>query len=45
MDCAHLLFLGETRYRELKQRWGQVFRAEYGAEAYDILRRLDWINS
>lgn len=35
-------FLSETRYRELKQRWGQVFRADMGAEAfYDILRRLD----
>src|SRR5574337_969458 len=30
------------RYRELKQRWGQVFRADMGAEAfYDILKRLD----
>ncbi|HWQ84727.1 MAG TPA: DNA-directed RNA polymerase subunit beta', partial [Anaerolineales bacterium] len=29
-------------YRELKSRWGQVFRADMGAEAfYDILRRLD----
>jgi DNA-directed RNA polymerase subunit beta' len=35
-------FLSETRYRELKQRWGQVFRADMGAEAfYDISRRLD----
>ena len=35
-------FLTETRYRELKSRWGQVFRADMGAEAfYDILRRLD----
>ncbi len=35
-------FLSETRYRELKTRWGQVFRADMGAEAfYDILRRLD----
>ncbi len=35
-------FLSESRYRELKQRWGQVFRADMGAEAfYDILRRLD----
>ncbi len=35
-------FLTESRYRELKQRWGQVFRADMGAEAfYDILRRLD----
>ncbi len=35
-------FLTESRYRELKQRWGQVFRADMGAEAFfDILRRLD----
>jgi DNA-directed RNA polymerase subunit beta' len=35
-------FLSETRYRDLKSRWGQVFRADMGAEAfYDILRRLD----
>jgi len=35
-------FLSESRYRELKSRWGQVFRADMGAEAfYDILRRLD----
>ena len=35
-------FLSEPRYRELKTRWGQVFRADMGAEAfYDILRRLD----
>nr|HMN60231.1 DNA-directed RNA polymerase subunit beta' [Anaerolinea sp.] len=35
-------FLTESRFRELKQRWGQVFRADMGAEAfYDVLRRLD----
>ena len=35
-------FVSEGRYRELKSRWGQVFRADMGAEAfYDILRRLD----
>ncbi len=35
-------FLSESRFRELKARWGQVFRADMGAEAfYDILRRLD----
>ena len=35
-------FLSESRYRELKSRWGNVFRADMGAEAfYDILRRLD----
>ncbi|HEY9086982.1 MAG TPA: DNA-directed RNA polymerase subunit beta', partial [Anaerolineaceae bacterium] len=38
-------FLSESRFRELKGRWGQVFRADMGAEAfYDILRRLDLEN-
>jgi DNA-directed RNA polymerase subunit beta' len=42
LDLHPLTFMGETRYRELKSRWGQVFRADMGAEAfYDILRRLD----
>ncbi len=45
MNCMELrpfTFLSESRYRELKSRWGQVFRADMGAEAfYDILRRLD----
>ena len=41
-DLRVFTFLSETRFRELKQRWGQVFRADMGAEAfYDILRRLD----
>ncbi len=41
-DLKPFTFLSETRYRELKQRWGQVFRADMGAEAYyDILKRLD----
>jgi len=35
-------FLSEARYRDLKSRWGQVFKADMGAEAFqDILRRLD----
>jgi len=35
-------FLSENRYRELKSLWGQVFRADMGAEAfYDVLSRLD----
>ena len=39
---TQMMFLGETRYRELKSGWGQVFRADMGAEAfYDILQRLD----
>ena len=42
VDLRPLTFMGETRFRELKARWGQVFRADMGAEAfYDILRRLD----
>jgi len=42
LELRPLTFMGETRYRELKARWGQVFRADMGAEAfYDILRRLD----
>jgi DNA-directed RNA polymerase subunit beta' len=42
MELRPFTFLGEIRYRELKQRWGQVFHADMGAEAfYDILRRLD----
>jgi len=42
LELRPLTFMGETRYRELKQRWGQVFRADMGAEAfYDILRRID----
>jgi DNA-directed RNA polymerase subunit beta' len=42
LDLRPLTFMGETRYRELKSRWGQAFRADMGAEAfYDILRRLD----
>ncbi|OGO19128.1 MAG: DNA-directed RNA polymerase subunit beta', partial [Chloroflexi bacterium RBG_16_48_8] len=37
-----LQFLGETRYRELKTKWGQVFRADMGAEAfYEILQQMD----
>jgi len=42
MELHPFTFLGETRYRELKSRWGQVFRADMGAEAfYEILHRLD----
>lgn len=41
-DLKHLTFMGENRYRELRSRWGQVFRADMGAEAfYDILERID----
>ncbi len=42
LELRPFTFLSEIRYRELKQRWGQVFRADMGAEAfYDILKRLD----
>jgi len=41
-DLRPLTFMGENRYRELRSRWGQVFRADMGAEAfYDILERID----
>jgi DNA-directed RNA polymerase subunit beta' len=42
LEIQPLSFIGESRYRELKTRWGQVFRAEMGAEAFfEILRNLD----
>jgi len=42
LELRPLTFMGENRFRELKSRWGQVFRADMGAEAfYDILKRLD----
>lgn len=42
LELRPLTFMGETRYRDLKSRWGQVFHSDMGAEAfYDILRRLD----
>ncbi len=42
LDLQTLTFMGEPRFRELRSRWGQVFRADMGAEAfYDILKRLD----
>lgn len=42
LDLQPLHFMGESRYRELRSRWGQVFRADMGAEAFfDILKRLD----
>ncbi len=37
-----MMFLGEQHYRELRSKWGQVFRADMGAEAfYEILKGLD----
>ncbi|MEK6754024.1 MAG: DNA-directed RNA polymerase subunit beta' [Chloroflexota bacterium] len=42
LELRPFTFISEIRYRELKQRWGQVFRADMGAEAFfDILERLD----
>src|SRR3990170_386177 len=42
LSVRPMMFLGETRYRELKAKWGQVFRADMGAEAfYDILQQMD----
>jgi len=41
-ELAVLQFLTESRYRELKQRYGNVFQADMGAEAfYKILQGLD----
>jgi len=37
-----LQFLSEPRYRELRQRYGQVFKADMGAEALlEILKTMD----
>ena len=42
LSIKPMMFLGEARFRELKSRWGQVFRADMGAEAfYEILQRLN----
>ncbi|RLC67603.1 MAG: DNA-directed RNA polymerase subunit beta' [Chloroflexi bacterium] len=42
LGLAELQFLGEPRLRELKSKWGQVFKAGMGAEAfYEIMRDLD----
>ena len=42
VDLQPFDFLSEVRYRELKSRWGQIFRADMGAEAFfDILQRID----
>ncbi len=41
-DLEVLQFLSENRYRELKSKYGSVFIAEMGAEAfYTILQHLD----
>lgn len=42
VDLQPFDFLSEVRYRDLKSRWGQIFRADMGAEAFlDILQRVD----
>jgi DNA-directed RNA polymerase subunit beta' len=41
-DLHVLQFLPESRYRELKSRYGQVFQADMGAEAfYEILKGME----
>ncbi|MBC7251366.1 MAG: DNA-directed RNA polymerase subunit beta' [Anaerolineae bacterium] len=41
-NLAPMQFLNEVEYRDLKSRWGQVFKAGMGAEAfYGILQRMD----
>ncbi|HVO69400.1 MAG TPA: DNA-directed RNA polymerase subunit beta' [Aggregatilineaceae bacterium] len=42
LSLEELQFLGEPRYRELKQKYGQVFKANMGAEAFlEILKHMD----
>ncbi|MGC9521058.1 MAG: DNA-directed RNA polymerase subunit beta' [Anaerolineae bacterium] len=42
LSLQELQFFNEQRYRELRQRWGQVFKAGMGAEAvYELLQNLD----
>jgi DNA-directed RNA polymerase subunit beta' len=43
LEALHqMAFLNETEYRELKSKFGNVFRADMGAEAfYDILKNMD----
>lgn len=42
VEIQPLTFMGESGFRELKSHWGQVFRADMGAEAFfDILSRID----
>ncbi len=41
-SLAPMQFFGEARYRELKTKWGNVFRAGMGAEAfYECLQVMD----
>ncbi len=42
MELAQMELLEEARYRELKAKWGQVFKAGMGAEAfYEILKAMN----
>jgi len=42
LSLSERQFFNEQRYRELRQRWGQVFRAGMGAEAiHELLTGLD----
>ncbi len=42
LGLAELQFLNEPRLRELKGKWGQVFKAGMGAEAfYEVMGNLD----
>ena len=42
MSLQPMMFLGETKYRELKQKYGQVFKADMGAEAFlELLKNMD----
>ena len=41
-SLAPMQFFGEARYRELRSKWGNVFRAAMGAEAfYEYLQGMD----
>jgi len=41
-SLAPMQFFGEARYRELRGKWGNVFRAGMGAEAfYEYLQEMD----
>ncbi|HFD38333.1 MAG TPA: DNA-directed RNA polymerase subunit beta', partial [Anaerolineae bacterium] len=41
-SLAQMSFLTESRYHELNDRWGHVFRASMGAEAFlDICKQVD----
>ena len=42
LGLAELQFLPEPRVRELKSKWGQVFRVRMGAEAFhEVLSNMD----